>query len=447
MLDGSVCFKRENGFRCMQMNVLHVIWIVLAGLATVWGLVLGVPFWLAAGAFACVILPPIVGMFVRGSATDSQAAELEAGLWVGVATLATASTGGATSPLVILFAAAVATAWSSREARLTAEIAGFCLLGYALATIASLGGAWISPDDRNVMAAGLGLAGLIHTGLIAAFTAARPDVSQPVLAPTGDMDARLVGLEARLRDAEAAHDAARADAEASREALDRRTLFFAQTSHELRTPLNAISGFADMMRSAVFGPLPPKYQEYAELIREGGRNLELVVDDVLDLSRIDAGRYDILPEPVSLTDLAEDAVRFMSDLASRRKISLEVDGADDAEAFADTRAVRQIALNLISNALKFTPEGGTVRVSTTEVEGGAVLAVSDTGVGISPEELTRLSRAFEQGEAGRKQKGAGLGLSVVRAFAELHGGRLDIDSREGGGTTIAVFFPEEKPGQ
>src|SRR5690606_23462807 len=117
---------------------------------------------------------------------------------------------------------------------------------------------------------------------------------------------------------------------------------------------------------------------------------------------------------------------------------------DDVEAFADSKAVRQIALNLISNALKFTPAGGRVEVTALDAPGGALLAVSDTGAGISPEELTRLSRAFEQGDAGKKQKGAGLGLSVVRAFAELHGGRLDIESREGGGSTIAVFFPAEK---
>jgi signal transduction histidine kinase len=169
------------------------------------------------------------------------------------------------------------------------------------------------------------------------------------------------------------------------------------------------------------------------------------VDDVLDLARIDSGRYEIYAEPVSLTELSHDAVRFMADMAKRKKIDLAVEEGEDVEAFADQRAVRQIALNLISNALKFTPEGGTVRVSAIETRGGALLAVSDTGVGISPEELVRLSRAFEQGEAGRKQKGTGLGLSVVRAFAELHGGRLDIESREGGGSTIAVYFPPEAP--
>jgi cell cycle sensor histidine kinase DivJ len=245
----------------------------------------------------------------------------------------------------------------------------------------------------------------------------------------------------RIAEEEAAR--ARRAVEDAETRLEGRTRFFAQTSHELRTPLNAIIGFADMMKNAVFGPLPDKYLEYAGLIREGGQTLEMVVDDVLDLSRIEAGRYDISPDLVSLTDLVAEAVRFMSDAAERRSIELELSEGDDVEAFADPRAVRQIALNLISNALKFTPQGGIVTVSAISASGGALLSVSDTGAGIGEEELHRLSRAFEQGEEGRKHKGSGLGLSVVRAFAELHGGRLDIESRQGGGSTIAVFFPGE----
>jgi cell cycle sensor histidine kinase DivJ len=256
-------------------------------------------------------------------------------------------------------------------------------------------------------------------------------------------DATLrVQLEIRLRKAAQVALEARKAAETAKHQLEARTTFFAQTSHELRTPLNAIVGFAEMMRSGVFGPLPERYQEYAELIHEGGRNLTLIIDDVLDLARLEAGKYEIYPEIVSLSDLADDAVRFMMDEARRKGVDLVCDGPEDAEAFADSKAVRQIALNLISNALKFTPAGGEVVVVAEEVPGGSVLAVSDTGVGISPEELKRLSRAFEQGEAGKKQKGAGLGLSVVRAFAELHRGALTIEPRESGGTRIAVFFPE-----
>jgi cell cycle sensor histidine kinase DivJ len=256
---------------------------------------------------------------------------------------------------------------------------------------------------------------------------------------------RIKQLEIKARQAEADLAAARDETRVANARLNARTTFFAQTSHELRTPLNAIIGFAEMMRNAVFGPLPERYQEYIGLIHEGGKNLALIVDDVLDLARMEAGRYEIFRDVVSLTDLAAEAVRFMQDEATRKGITLELANVgDDVEAFADSKAVRQIAFNLVSNGLKFTPTGGTVSVAAFEAPGGSLLTVSDTGAGISPEELKRLSRAFEQGDAGKTQKGAGLGLSVVRAFAELHGGRLDIESHEGGGTTIAVFFPVEE---
>lgn len=391
---------------------------------------------------------------MRGSTTEARIAEVESGLWIAFATLGAASTGGSTA-MVVLYAVAVAVAWLSGSARLTAEIAGFALLGLIFSVVASSAGSWLHPHDASILAAGYGMAGVVLVGIIAV-TAAMTRPSQgavvanlkPVVAPNGEADtaSKLKQMEKRLRDATASAEAAQAEAEAARERLEARTTFFAQTSHELRTPLNAIVGFADMMRNAVFGPLSDRYQEYAALIHEGGQNLTLIVDDVLDLARLEAGRYEIYADLQSLTDLAAEAVHFMRDEATRKGIELELVGPDDVEAFADSKAVRQIALNLISNALKFTPTGGRVEVAALDAPGGAVLAVSDTGVGISPEDLTRLSRAFEQGDAGKRQKGAGLGLSVVRAFAELHGGRLDIESREGGGTTISVFFPAEASG-
>ena len=391
---------------------------------------------------------------MRGSTTEARIAEVESGLWVGFATLGAASTGGATA-MVVLYAVAVATAWMSGSARLTREIAGFALIGLFFAIVANSGVSWLHDYDAAVIAMGYGVAGVVLVGVIAVMAASAPPKRQPAFAkihtvggPAPDPVAasKIKQMELRLQEATASAEAARAEAERAAERLEARTTFFAQTSHELRTPLNAIVGFAEMMRNAVFGPLSERYQEYAALIHEGGQNLTLIVDDVLDLARIEAGRYEIYADLVSLTDLASEAVHFMSDEAARKGIELELTGPEDVEAFADSKAVRQIALNLISNALKFTPSGGRVEVAALDAPGGSLLAVSDTGAGISPEELTRLSRAFEQGDAGKRQKGAGLGLSVVRAFADLHGGRLDIESREGGGSTIAVFFPAEKAG-
>ena len=434
------------------MTAPRAIWLGLATLAGAWGVFLGVPIWASATIFTCAILPPLVGTFMRGAATEARIAELESGLWIAFATLGAASTGGATA-MMVLYAVAVAVAWMSGRARLTAEIAGFALLGLIFSVAASSGGSWLHPHDATIIATGYGISGIVLMGVIAMMASGTTQVAK-VVAPLKPVVAaadpsavlKLKQMEARLSEATAAAQAAQAEAERAAERLETRTTFFAQTSHELRTPLNAIVGFAEMMRNAVFGPLSERYQEYAALIHEGGQNLTLIVDDVLDLARIEAGRYEIYADLVSLTDLASEAVHFMGEEAARKGIDLELTGPDDVEAFADSKAVRQIALNLISNALKFTPAGGRVEVAALDAPGGALLAVSDTGAGISPEELTRLSRTFEQGDAGKRQKGAGLGLSVVRAFAELHGGRLDIESRQGGGSTIAVFFPAEKTG-
>lgn len=422
------------------------VWLGLSILAATFGLALGVPFWLSAAAFGCAVLPALVGMFVRGSIHPGKAAEIESALWIALATAGAASMGGATA-IIVIFGVAIAVAWMSGQARLTVEMSVFSLGGLVIAIIAGSGGSWMHPHDAAILATLYGAAGLALMALMAGLgVARRPTLANAVRfdpSASAQAAARVSQVEEQLRSAAAAAERSRQEAETARSQLEARTTFFAQTSHELRTPLNAILGFAEMMSKGMFGPLPERYQEYAELIHEGGRNLSLIVDDVLDLARLEAGRYEIFAEPVGLAELADEAVRFMADEAARKRIDLHRSGQDDAEAFADMKAVRQIALNLISNALKFTPEGGSVDVIAEEVTGGARLVVADTGVGISAEDLHRLSRAFEQGEAGKKQKGAGLGLSVVRAFAELHGGRLDIESRPGGGSRIGVFFPAE----
>jgi signal transduction histidine kinase len=437
-------FKQYLGRGLLPVTGAGGIWLGLVTIAGAWSLALGVPIWLSALVFVCAVLPPLVGAFMRGSTSEAQAVEVESALWIALATAGAASTGGV-SALIVIYGVAIAVAWLSGRVRLTIEIAGFAILGLLVAVVAGSNGSWLHVHDAAILTTSYGTAGLVllaSTAIIAALRVREPRERQRAAPVDVDAASRLAQLETRLRKAAQAALEARKAADTAKDQLEARTTFFAQTSHELRTPLNAIVGFAEMMRSGVFGPLPERYQEYAELIHEGGRNLTLIVDDVLDLARLEAGKYEIYPETVSLSDLADDAVRFMMDEARRKGVELVCDGPEDAEAFADSKAVRQIALNLISNALKFTPAGGEVVVVAEEVPGGSVLSVSDTGVGISPEELTRLSRVFEQGEAGKKQKGAGLGLSVVRAFAELHRGILTIASRESGGTRIAVFFPD-----
>lgn len=446
MTNGAAGINPDKAEHTARMRLEQTIWLGLAVLAAAWSALLGVPIWLTLGALFCAVLPPIAAVVLRQATSGAAAAEIESALWIAAATFATASTGGV-SALLVLYGVAVAVAWGSGKKRLTAEMAGFALLGLASALIAGASGGWIPAPEARVLSGCYGVSALIILVVMAiTSTSARTSRLEPRTDPgrsARSVDRDLKDVEARLAAAAAAIREARAQAAAANERLEARTTFFAQTSHELRTPLNAIVGFAEMMRDAVFGPLPDRYQEYAELIHEGGQNLTLIVDDVLDLARIEAGRYEIDVDLVSLTDLAADAVNFMRHEAIRKGIDLSLAGGQDAEAFADAKAVRQIALNLISNALKFTPKGGRVEVGAIEIAGGSILSVTDNGVGISPEELTRLSRTFEQGNAGKRHKGSGLGLSVVRAFASLHGGALTIDSREGGGTRISVFFPGE----
>jgi signal transduction histidine kinase len=434
----------ESTGRRLKVAAVRGVWLGLSGLAAILAFAFGVPFWISAAAFAFAALPALSGMFMRGSVKETTSDEIEIAIWVGVATLGVAATGPG-SALIAAYAIPLLAAAGTRRRRLLMETAGFTALGLILALIVGATGHSVESAYAVPLSTSFAGASLVLAGLVMWRPAEAPGEPRIGTEPGPDpvLMERLRQSEERLGRASAAAVEAREEAVKAKTALEARTRFFAQTSHELRTPLNAVIGFAELMKNALFGPLPERYQEYAELIHEGGRDLSLIVDDVLDLSRMEAGKYEIVPDLISLTDLAAEAVNFMQVEAARKKITLVLEDGD-AEAYVDAKAVRQIALNLISNALKFTPAGGTVSLNAFEATGGAWLACSDTGAGMSVEELRRLSRAFEQGAAGQKEKGTGLGLSVVRAFAELHGGKLDIESREGGGSTVAVFFPGEK---
>ena len=246
------------------------------------------------------------------------------------------------------------------------------------------------------------------------------------------------GRPQRRRESEL--EEARTSAEAQNAGKSR---FLANMSHELRTPLNAIMGFSDIMRQRLFGPLADRYAEYAELIHESGTHLLELINDVLDMSKIEAERFELARESFDARDAVSAVLRLMRGQADRAGIHLRgVLPADPLDAEADRRAVKQIALNLISNALKFTPRGGSVTLTAQACGDVLELVVADTGIGIAPRDLERLGRPYEQaGDADQRAAGAGLGLSLVRAFARLHGGDMAIESTVGEGTTVTVRLP------
>ncbi|MCR5878842.1 HAMP domain-containing sensor histidine kinase [Phenylobacterium sp. J367] len=304
----------------------------------------------------------------------------------------------------------------------------------------------VSPDDRLAVEEALQRA--VQDGSAeAAFIPAHDPDGWCVLSLRRMSDIRLVGAvrDARAQKArETELDQARASAESQNAGKSR---FLANMSHELRTPLNAIMGFSDIMRQRLFGPMSDRYVEYAELVHESGAHLLELINDILDMSKIEAERFELARETFDARDAISAVLRLMRGQADRAGVTLRgVLPTEPLDADADRRALKQIALNLVSNALKFTPQTGTVTVTVQGAGDVLEIVVADTGVGIAVQDLERLGRPFEQaGDAGQKANGAGLGLSLVRAFARLHGGDMAIESALGEGTTVTVRMPVLRP--
>ena len=228
--------------------------------------------------------------------------------------------------------------------------------------------------------------------------------------------------------------------------------FLANMSHELRTPLNAINGFSEIMVNQLFGQLGDKrYVEYAQDILNSGQHLLALINDILDMAKIEAGKLDIKFEPMLLEEVIEDAVRLMRNRAETAGLELIVDPIQLPEVEADYRAVKQVLLNLLSNALKFTPRGGKITVRT-KLEASAAgervrVGVVDTGIGISEQDVHRLAKPFEQIESqlSKTQQGSGLGLALTKSLVEMHQGQLDIESEPGKGTTVSFTLLVTQP--
>ncbi len=220
--------------------------------------------------------------------------------------------------------------------------------------------------------------------------------------------------------------------------------FLASVTHELRTPLNAIIGFSDVMRHELMGPIgTPKYREYAELIRNSGSHLVDLISDLLDMSKIEAGKFTIEAKLVELKPVADECLAMVKVAADEAGVELVCDVAPGLSLMADRRALKQCLINLLSNAIKFTLTEGKVTLKARKAGSDIMLSVSDTGVGIPEKDLARIGKPFEQveGEMQRTHKGTGLGLSLVKALAELHGGAMMIESALGDGTTVTLKLP------
>jgi two-component system, cell cycle sensor histidine kinase PleC len=228
------------------------------------------------------------------------------------------------------------------------------------------------------------------------------------------------------------------------EANQAKSKFLANMSHELRTPLNAIIGFSEIMESGMFGPLgAEKYAEYCRDIRESGQYLLDVINDILDMSKIEAGGIRLVPETVELHPLLADCLRVVSTRAGEKNLSVSADVDPAIHLDADRRAIKQIALNLLSNAVKFTPDGGTVTVRGRLRAGAIIIAIEDDGIGIPREALRKLGRPFEQVESQltKRHQGSGLGLAIAKSLVEMHGGAMRIRSKLGQGTMVVVRLP------
>jgi signal transduction histidine kinase len=225
--------------------------------------------------------------------------------------------------------------------------------------------------------------------------------------------------------------------------------YFAETHHELRTPLNAICGMSDAMRQESFGPMPDgKYKEYASNIFEAGQHLLSIIDARLDLTRIEVGAEPLEIEDVSVNSVIEETAEMLGQLAVDANINLEIDIEPDLPIIeTDKRKLRQVMVNLVSNAIKYTPENGRVMLSAKRAkkDGVLVLVVSDTGIGMTAENLHEVMKPYKRGT--HDQKGTGLGLPIARKLIELLGGKIDLRSAPGRGTSVRIELPTSIPEQ
>jgi PAS domain S-box-containing protein len=228
-----------------------------------------------------------------------------------------------------------------------------------------------------------------------------------------------------------------------------KSMFLANMSHELRTPLNAVIGFAEIIKNELLGPInEPRYRDYAGDIHSSGKHLLQLINDILDMTKVEAGTYQLREDVCDVARMVGDSVALVRNLALQNELTVRLEVPENMPLlFADERCVRQALVNFLSNGIKFTPRGGTVTaIARVEPSGAIALAVVDTGIGMAQADIPQALAPFRQleGSHGRKYEGTGLGLSLTKAVVELHEGTLQVESKVGVGTTVTAVFPPRR---
>jgi two-component system, cell cycle sensor histidine kinase PleC len=267
-----------------------------------------------------------------------------------------------------------------------------------------------------------------------------------LMATISDLSASQKKLERQKEELSTANANYQSEKERAQAANKAKSEFLANMSHELRTPLNAILGFSEILANQMFGPVgSPKYGEYARDIHDSGKHLLNVINDILDMSKIEAGHMKIQCEAIDLAPLIEESLRLTSIAAEDKNISIEQSLCPDLGMAGDRRAMKQVMLNLLSNAVKFTNEGGRIIVRARRSESGVLLTIADTGIGIPKAAMGKIGQPFEQVQSqyAKSKGGSGLGLAISRSLVALHGGSMRIRSCVGKGTVVSVSMPEQ----
>jgi two-component system cell cycle sensor histidine kinase PleC len=297
-------------------------------------------------------------------------------------------------------------------------------------------GVWIQLVERETSDGGLVSIGIDITPL--------KETEENILRSERQMRSVVVELERSEHKASELAEKYKIERQRAEEASNAKSGFLANMSHELRTPLNAINGFSEIMVQQLYGPLGDRrYLTYATDILNSGKHLLELINDVLDMAKVEAGKFKIYPKPMDLQECIEQAIRLVRGRAEEKQITLVSELNEAGEVTGDARAIKQIMINLLSNAVKFTAPSGKILVQVKNNLDEVIIRVIDNGVGINQEDLPRLARPFEQveNEHARSNQGSGLGLALSRSFAEMHGGSLTIASEVGVGTMVIVSLP------